>query len=285
MKLSMWSNYYGDLSLKDSLAKIAEAGIKYSELAGLSLFTSSQNVSRLIEDFQRHSSSIGIKTPQVHGSFGGQDHYLEPDSQEWNARLELFRKEIRVAGILKIPVMVYHPIWFAKTTKISLKKLRDANRLFYRELLPDLQKNKVSIALENISGICGTAKSLLELIDHIGGDRHLGICLDTSHLQAYSDGDAARFIRRAGSRLIATHFSDALLHGKRDMHLLPIFSQDGAGGWVNWAAIRDALEEIDYKHLFNLEVPGSGVNTPMPVREQRLNEYVKIMDAFFKNKF
>lgn len=47
---------------------------------------------------------------------------------------------------------------------------------------------------------------------------------------------------------MATHISDNL--GAHDDHLMPY------GGRINWQPVVDALRDVDYKRLFNLEIPG-----------------------------
>ena len=84
---------------------------------------------------------------------------------------------------------------------------------------------------------------LLQLIDHPA----IGITLDTSHANMCSL-DIAEMVRELGPHLVATHVSDN--NGSGDQHLIP------GGGTINWPAVMEGFHNIDYKGVFNLEIPG-----------------------------
>jgi sugar phosphate isomerase/epimerase len=84
---------------------------------------------------------------------------------------------------------------------------------------------------------------LVAAIDH----RAIGITLDTSHANMIGL-DLPATIRELGPYLIATHISDN--DGSGDQHRTP------GSGTIDWPATIRVLREVEYKGLFNLEIPG-----------------------------
>jgi sugar phosphate isomerase/epimerase len=100
------------------------------------------------------------------------------------------------------------------------------------------------------------------------GSEHVGICLDTSHAN-YMKLDIPGAIRRCGHRLVATHISDNL--GAHDDHLMPY------GGRINWKPVVDALREVGYARLFNLEIPGEN-RCPIEIIRVKARYARKLLD-------
>ena len=219
------------------------------------------------ERLWRRCDALGLKTPQVHYPICT----LNPDVKypKFNAdmltefaHVSEARREydlrcaeelLELCPICGIEVMVVHPGglmgWGSDE---ELERIHRLNLEAMRRLAPVAAKHGVIIAVENM-GRVGERTSygadfgqLIRLVDEVRS-RHVGICLDTSHAN-YMKVDIPAAIRRCAHRLAATHISDNL--GSHDDHLMPY------GGRINWKPVVDALREVGYARLFNLEIPG-----------------------------
>ena len=144
-----------------------------------------------------------------------------------------------------------------------------------------LENTDAYLCLENMrdgTSIDEDADRLLKIIEDAGGSEHLGICLDTGHLnfslyKGYTDMSHGDFIRKAGSRLHALHIANN--DGTGDLHCLPFNLKRGTGRIVNWKEVIDALKEIGYHDLFNFEVPGES-QAPKPLLERKA-DYISFL--------
>ena len=114
-----------------------------------------------------------------------------------------------------------------------------------------------------------SGENLLALVESVA-DEHLGICLDTGHLNLH-DGDQGRFVREAGGHLKALHLADN--DGSSDQHLMPF-----GLGTVRWDELTSALHEVGYAGLANFEIPGER-RCPLPVRRAKL-AYLREVAAY-----
>ena len=131
-------------------------------------------------------------------------------------------------------------------------------------LTDHLRGTDMVLCLENMADM-QDAQPLLDLIRAAGGS-HLGICLDTGHLNLAAGGDQATFVRQAGPHLKALHIADN--EGKTDQHMMPY-----GRGTVDWSGLLAELKRASCRALFNLEIPGEN-RCPMPVRLAKL-DYLK----------
>ena len=98
------------------------------------------------------------------------------------------------------------------------------------------------------------------------GSDHLGVCLDTGHLNLRPGESQYDFIKNCGSRLKALHIADN--EGQTDQHMMPY-----GKGRVNWNDVIKGLTEVGYTGLFNLEIPGEA-HGPMEIKLAKLR-YVR----------
>lgn len=277
LPLSIYTNYYADLPLEQALAKIREAGFTGCELRAPIPFDDERGLSRQVARLRARAESLGLALSQAHGYWG---EYLKPGSADWRKRVARFKKEIAVAADLGVSVVVAHPMNQAKIAAANpglapgaaARLALDHNVAFFGSLADTLERSGVRIAIENMPGAeygGASVDELLEILDALRA-KPFGICLDTGHLNQ-AGGDIARFILKAGRRLIATHVHDCLRMPNLDLHIFPLFSSYG-GSWIDWGRVRDSLREIGYRGTFNLETPGEGVSagTPLWMREKKL---------------
>ncbi len=175
-----------------------------------------------------------------------------PDERRREWELHCAEELLGLCPLLGIEAMVVHPGGGGWRDEAELAQIEARNLAALRRLAPTAEQHGVTIAVENMAR-AGDRLSygadfgqLIALVDAVGS-ANVGICLDTSHANIVGI-DIPAAIRAMGHRLVATHISDNL--GTHDNHLFP------SGGRIAWPPIVEALREIGYARLFNLETPG-----------------------------
>ncbi len=261
MKLSIWSSYYMDLNAEDAIKRLAQNGINCCELSdehGLELLSRGDDVIKTGKAFAQFLQEQNMEVSQGHLWL-----YIKICTDE--DALEKLYRWIDLYEAIGIKNMVLHcdsmiDTDFSRQEKMekNIEKLR---------LLAEYIKNKdITVCLENLgkTSIVKNADDLLYMIDHIKSSR-FGICLDTGHLNL-TDKDQRQFILKAGDKLKALHIADN--HGELDDHLMPF-----NGGEIDFTEVVKALKEINYKGIFNLEIPGER-KVPIQLRDAKI-QYVK----------
>ena len=160
--------------------------------------------------------------------------------------LPIFIREIELTAKLGCSVAVIH-LYF----DVSREKSQVGNIKLIEKLLPVLEKNQVSLAIENIFGRdCGeahlsTSDDLLYYTEYFK-NKYLGICLDAGHAIARKQ-DPVEMLNRLNQNIKALH-----LHSNvpgKDMHLPPCFTST-----VDWKKFSNTLFEIGYRGAFNMEI-------------------------------
>jgi len=276
MKLSIWSAYYIDLSPEDAILEIAKNGWKYTELSdehGAELLKRG-NAEIVGEKFGKFALNNGVNPMQGHLWLGVP--LCDPDEERIVSILKNWLDLFCATG-MKTGVLHCDGRSFPEGTTTQQKAERNAAVL--RRLTEHLRGTDFTICLENLRAgprsapVVDSAEQILKVIGLHGGD-HLGICLDTGHLNL-TDRDQAGFIRKAGKQLRALHIADNDTSG--DQHLMPF----GRGN-VDFRAVWSALREIGYDGLYNLEIPGERL-CPLEVRGWKLDYLKKSLEFLDKS--
>lgn len=268
-KLSVWSQYYHEMKIEDAVLEFIKNGIYCSELSdehGAELFSRS-------EDY--------VATGKKLAGFLREHNFCMTQGHLW-LKVKICTDEEAVLRLcswidmyeaIGIKNMVLHceelyvlGLPREERVRLNVEKLR---------IVAEHVKDKdITICLENLSGVrmgvpneelvVGSAEQLLEVIEGIGSDR-FGICLDTGHLNL-SYKNQREFILSAGDKLKALHIADN--EGEKDQHMMPF-----AKGKVNFFEVVEALREVDYVGLFNLEIPGE-TKIPLELRNEKI-KYIK----------
>lgn len=269
MQPSLWSNMFHCVPAEQQMEELVSAGFQYAELACESIVNPQTNQLSQphAEALRKRCDTLGLKTPQVHYpicTLNPQVKYpkFNPDMLTDFAHASAARREfdlrcaeelMELCPILGIEVMVVHPGGLMGwKDEDELRRIYDLNLQAMRRLAPIAARSNVIIALENMGKVCERQSwgadfaQLIRLVDEVGTP-NVGICLDTSHAN-YMKVDIPAAVRQVGHRLVATHISDNL--GTHDDHLFPY------GGRINWIPVVDALRQVGYRRLFNLEIPG-----------------------------
>jgi sugar phosphate isomerase/epimerase len=117
--------------------------------------------------------------------------------------------------------------------------------------------DRAGVALAVEPGTVDVA-AVLSLIEGLGA--HVGICLDTGHVNAIGC-DPAHEARVAGERLLCLHINDNDGRGQ-DQHLVP------GEGTIDWDALVDTIDAMDFRGARNFEVAGLPERDPRPIVRQ-----------------
>ncbi len=264
--VSVWSDYFPELSLEETVDTFKAAGFSATELSLIHLQKLKDRGPAAAAGVRRFLESRGFTMPQGHLSFT--KGLCDP------AAIEELKGELDLFAQLGIENAVLH---FNGGGNLSPEE-RMARRLEAVRILRDHAKGTgVTICLENLGSVPAThtVQQLNAIIDQVGGD--LGICLDTGHLHLTNGlGQTAQshreFILGAGERLKAMHITEN--NGKNDVHQMPYSARTG----VNWQEVVAAVKETGYNGLFNLEILGEN-KCPLPIRHAKLR-FIKEMTDY-----
>lgn len=197
-----------------------------------------------IGEIKLFSEDYGIRLNQAHGPLFN----IFDEGARGDHLRRMCEKSLLAAARLGIPWVVFH----AGTGKGDfsspehIQSLKEANRRFFDPLAELAEKERVGIALENMSDrfaakdggmYCARLEDLLGLADSFQSP-YVGICWDTGH--AHLQGEVqSRCIEEIGARLKALHLQDS--DGLSDQHTAPYY------GTIDWNDVIKGLRKIDYK--------------------------------------
>jgi len=180
---AVWSSYLIDLSPEEMVSVLAGAGWRASELSdehGAALLARGRPAA-VGREFRRFAEDHGLRFPQGHlwltADIAAQNQHEVLDRlKEW---LDLFAAVGVRAGVL-------HPGGEAmRQSGRSGEEVLQAQVAGLTALTRHVRGGDLVICLENIVSQAPLADDLRTIIDACGGE-HLGICLDTGHLNVFS---------------------------------------------------------------------------------------------------
>ena len=207
---------------------------------------------------QRTIQQSGLLVEQMHCVF---DAKLAPDLS-WEKPSDVYYRSIEACAMMGCHRLIFHPLEhaFRMANEKNRELILQANADWFRLLIACASQNGVELHLENTFDFgnfqmagdpvfpCATAADLIEIADRIDSP-WVRFCLDTGHAniagQAISD-----MIHTLGDRLNSLHLNDN--YGQiyplySDLHLFPGF------GRIEWKPFFDALREIHYDGILNIE--------------------------------
>ncbi len=271
MNYSMWTSYYIELTPEEMVDEFQSAGWSNLEL-------STEHSAELLRrgdpvktgtEFKKYAEEHGILFPQGHLWLG-----CDVAGDESDAQIDELKRWLDLYLALGIKAAVIHAggsemVKNGTDAAIVLERRAAA----FRALSAYVRDTDLTICLENTVADAAYAPDLLAIIK-AAGDKNLGICLDTGHLNI-SKGIQSGFIRTAGDYLRALHIADN--EGESDQHLMPY-----GRGTVDWDDVMSGLSEVGYSGLFNMEIPGE-IRAPLDVKRMKLG-YAKQVAGYMLGK-
>jgi sugar phosphate isomerase/epimerase len=268
MKIGVWSSYFIDLSPEEMVKTFSKKGwynLELSDEHGAELLKRG-NPELAGKNLRSFAEAHGVSFPQGH-------LWLSCDiaSVKQAEVLDTLKGWLDLFLAVGVHSAVLHPGGREMMGEgYPLEKIEEARLYALKVLTSYIKGTDMVICLENVSRDKSECDNLCGLVEKIG-DANLGICLDTGHLNL-AGGNQGDFIRRAGKNLKALHIADN--EGVSDQHLMPF-----GKGTVKWKDVTEALKEINYKGLFNYEIPGESGRCPLPVKLAKL-DYLKEVSAY-----
>ncbi len=258
MKYSVWSCYLKELTPEEQITAFLACGFRYSELSdedGFILLDRAPGA-KVGKEFKAYADAKGFSYPQGH-------LWLKANmlADDYMDTVDKLKNWLDMYEALDIKAAVLHTGRNENMTPAEML----ARRVEVLTILTDYIKGTdITICLENLTNDLQHAQPILSLIDAVGSD-HLGVCLDTGHLNLCPGQSQYDFIKACGSRLKALHIADN--EGKVDQHMIPY-----GRGHVAWNEVITGLREIGYTGLFNMEIPGESnyPGIPMEVKLAKL---------------
>ncbi|HAZ18895.1 MAG TPA: hypothetical protein DCY75_01815 [Clostridiales bacterium] len=275
METAVWSSYFCELSPEDMVLAFKKNGFHYSELSdehGWMLINRGGDVKETGRKFKAFADANEVYFPQGH--LWLKCRICAPEREQviktmldW---LDLFLACGIKNAVLHCDSM--RDIVDANGVHVtySEKEVIAKNAEMLRIFCQHLHGTDMTICLENLIEGFRSVESLMEVVNRVQ-DNHLGICLDTSHLNL-SDRNPGHFIRTAGTKLKALHISDN--DYCTDQHMMPF----GRGN-VDFTEVVKALREVGYGGIYNLEILGER-KCPMKIKEMKL-EFIRSAHDFF----
>lgn len=259
MKYSVWSYYLREFSPEEQIEKYLDCGFRYAELSdedGFILLDRGPGA-KVGTELKKYADDKGFSYPQGHLWLS-----VNLTADDYMDSVDTLKNWLDMYEALDIRAAVLHTGRNAELTK----EQRDERRIKALTALTEYIKGTgITICLENLTNDLDHSGPILELIDKVGSD-HLGVCLDTGHLNLRPGESQYDFIKNCGSRLKALHIADN--EGQTDQHMMPY-----GKGRVNWNDVIKGLTEVGYTGLFNLEIPGEA-HGPMEIKLAKLR-YVR----------
>ena len=204
---------------------------------------------------------LGMEGVQAHSPMGNP---LNKNEADW--MLHNTAQSLRCSAVMGIPHVVVHA---GSYNGISREEFFEANRTFYRKLIPYIEETGVNVLIENI-GIAGQdpyylitgqdLREMIDLIDHPG----FHALWDVGHgningLDQYDN------IVALGEELHGLHIQDNFCRSVdagngwlKDAHTFP------GTGTVNFDAVMQGLLDSGYKGCFTFEVDAPSIFPKKP---------------------
>lgn len=258
MKLSTTNKLLSsDLSFKDSIRIIKEAGFDAYDMWLGSLYDDPENCNFCKDDYlekakelRQYADTLGIVCNQAHAP-----HEWRLFDAEREKRLDAaVIRAIEVAAVLGANIIVVHPKQYMVYAEHA-EELFNINIEYYKSLIPYAEKYNIKIAIENMwqanngahtptDSVCSRASEFCKYLDTINNKWIVG-CLDIGHA-ALMGTDIPEFIKTMGNkRLKALHIQDNDF--VNDSHTLPFTRR------IDYLAVAKALGEIGYDGDFTFE--------------------------------
>lgn len=149
----------------------------------------------------------------LHGPFEGVDPgSADPGMRESSKRrLQLLVEAVEAMRPVSV---VCHTGFHPDTHVAGFADWLERSRRAWTEMASTLASMGVHLLLENVH-----ERTPAEMASMVSNIDHLGLCLDTGHLNAYGDGNLCGWMETLGPLTREVHLHDN--HGKEDEHLPP----------------------------------------------------------------
>lgn len=250
--------YFPDVDAFAGLAMIADQGfthVEYSDQTRPSFLNADDGD---LERIRAHADALGLTLWSAHSPCGDYNLTAE-DLAKRKEALDAHRRCLDGLAALGIPRFVVHQVGGGSLSKEEQVKVGVEAVCHLRD---HARQYDITLLIENFGSF--DPQDLLDFLA-LTGDEGLGIVIDTGH-EWMVGRDPAQAIRVAGERLVSLHIQDNHGEGTGDEHLPPGY------GTTDWAAVIDALAEVEYGGPYMMEV----IPHVAPITEMTPREVVRV---------
>lgn len=212
------------------------------------------DLERTFLGIKRELAAHGVSVHQIHGPWLPLKDVTDEDRAE---RFEKMTVAMVVARHLGAKYMAVHPLLPFGTGRDNPDEVININRNFYTAVANVGEKLGVYVCLENMpfpDFPLSTPEQITDFVKEIN-HRYLKVCLDIGHANLFPSpiGEHIRYIGKDLLAIIHAHDN----YGECDSHNTPY------DGTVDWADCMEALYDIGFDGVFNLEAePASKTDSP-----------------------
>ena len=246
------------------IQRASARGISYVELAYF------PPVEGRIGSLREALRSSGVTASSFHAPYGPSSDIGNFDEAQRRAAIDQHRKHIEYCASLGPRYYVIHPgfdtylldrcgswddvrkVAIFPREESTIGRLWETNASSLSELADFASGFGVNVVLETGPPNIMTPKETLAVVQR-AGRKNLGVCLDSGHVNVGGTVKPADAIREVGSLLWTLHLHDN--NGDGDFHLVP------GRGSIDWKSVVEALEDVSYSGVLNLELPAADWNS------------------------
>lgn len=174
--------------------------------------------------------------------------------------INMTKRCFEVAEVIHCPYVVVHPLKYLHAKKVDeLKKQREFNLKFYRELGKVAHRHHVKIAIENLfryddathfpmETTFQSPYEMLTFLNELGDD--FVACVDSGHANI-NGYQPSQFLDVLQDKVKVVHIHDN--HSALDTHLCPYM------GTIDWEDFCQTLKKIHFDGVFSLENHSAGL--------------------------
>lgn len=254
--INLWALPYPDkMSLKECFQLCKDAGfdgveVNYALEGDLSPEVSEADV-RAIGQMAR---KIGIEISGVCSFLFWPYSLTHNDPERRKKGVDLARKMVRAAWLLKtpnllvVPGAVYVP-WLKDDPPVPHDVCDRRAREAVRRLIPEAQRAGVYLNIENIfaNGYLHSPQEMIEFVDSFKSE-HVRVHFDTGNVMQYHFPE--HWIPMLGKRIQNTHLKE---YSKKVNEFNLNAFRPLLDGTVNWPAVIEALDKINYRGYLTFE--------------------------------
>lgn len=239
-------------------------------------------------ELKRYADTLGLQISQTHGRIVG-----FTEDREWNDIVERNAQiDCLVTRALGAPVCVMHGVSTGRMgADCDPNLMRNLNCEMFCRCLKWAKHYEIKIATETFGdsekyGCCdffGNTDEFLKSYNRISAmennSDYFAVCVDTGHsnkaMRFNQNPTPADVIRMLGHKVEVLHLNDN--DTKTDQHKIPFT------GTIDWNDVFDALDEIQYDKIYNMELNLSYFGNGL---EKETAEFaVKVLRRFLDSRY
>lgn len=276
MKPSISSAFFSMLNPYEMVKTYIECGYNQTEINSVhykTIYTTEK-----AREFRRYIDGEGFSIPQGHLIFMNEGNITSRDN---TYAVDNLKKNLDIFYELGVKAAVLHYSNFG-TDVVPIEEWFDVRIDALNRIIEHIKNTDMVICLENLSRIHDyDAGHLLKMCKAVDNPEHIGICLDTGHLNISQRGNQYDFIMQAGKYLKAMHVHDnrgeqnGVIGLPCDWHIMPF-----DGGNINWQDVKSGVRDLNYQGLFSFEMGNHTV--PLEIKKLQAKYLLQCYKTYFE---